>query len=156
METQQWRKIMAVVPQQIKVFNGTLLDNICLGNVQEEYQHVIDFCQNLGFDSYFTALPQGYLTIVGEEGINLSGGQQQLLALARALYQKPQLLFLDEFTSGMDKRTETFALEVLRRVKKEMAVIFITHRTQTALLADSVYILDNGIIQNEEVLAIMN
>lgn len=156
MATEQWRKIMAVVPQQIKVFNGTLLDNICLGNVQEEYQQIIDFCQKLGFDKYFTALPQSYLTIIGEEGINLSGGQQQLVALVRALYQKPQLLFLDEFTSGMDKRTETFALEVLKKVKDEMAVIFITHRTQTALLADKIYVLEDGVIQNEEVLAMMN
>lgn len=147
---------MAVVPQQIKIFNGTLLDNICLGNVQEEYQQVMEFCQKLGFDNSFFSLPQGYLTIIGEEGVNLSGGQQQLVALARAIYQKPQVLFLDEFTSGMDKRTEAFALQVLKNIKDEMAVIFITHRTQTALLADKVYILESGVIKSKEFAMVFN
>jgi ATP-binding cassette, subfamily C, bacteriocin exporter len=156
LSTEQWRNIMAVVPQQIKIFNGTLLDNICLGNVQEEYQQVMEFCQKLGFDNYFFSLPQGYLTIIGEEGVNLSGGQQQLVALARAIYQKPQVLFLDEFTSGMDKRTEAFALQVLKNIKDEMAVIFITHRTQTALLADKVYILESGVIKSEEFAMVLN
>ena len=156
LSTEQWRNIMAVVPQQIKIFNGTLLDNICLGNVQEEYQQVMEFCQKLGFDNYFFSLPQGYLTIIGEEGVNLSGGQQQLVALARAIYQKPQVLFLDEFTSGMDKRTEAFALQVLKNIKDEMDVIFITHRTQTALLADKVYILESGVIKSEEFAMVLN
>lgn len=145
-----WRKIIAVVPQQVKIFNGTLLDNICLGNVQEEYSKIIDFCKELGFDTYFSMLPQGYLTIIGEEGVNLSGGQQQLVALARALYSNPQLLFLDEFTSGMDKKTETFAIDVIKKLKDKIAVIFITHRKQTALLADKTYILQDGNILLEK------
>ena len=78
-------------PQPIKIFNGTLLDNICLSNSLEEGEAVVQFCQEFGFHAYFMKLPQNYLTLVGEEGINLSGGQQQLVGLARGLVPSPSI-----------------------------------------------------------------
>src|SRR5699024_2111276 len=89
---QNWRSRIASVPQQVKIFNGTLLENICLGDVQEEAEQMVQFCKSYGFDKYFENFPQQYGTILGEEGTNISGGQQQLVVLARALYQQPDLL----------------------------------------------------------------
>lgn len=144
--THSWRNIIAVVPQQVKIFNGTLLDNICLGDSINEAERVIAFCKQHGFDSYFSNFPQSYLTLIGEEGINISGGQQQLVALARALYKKPQVLILDEATSAMDKNLENFILNLLLKMKKEITVIMVTHRINTASKADKIFILENGTI----------
>ena len=139
-----WRNRIATVPQQIKIFNGTLLDNICLGNTLEEAEQVVKFCQEFGFSKYFEAFPQQYATLLGEEGVNISGGQRQLVALARALYQKPELLLLDEATSAMDRITEQEILKLIIRLKKDMAIILVTHRVQSAQLADRIYIIENG------------
>ena len=143
-----WRKLIGVVPQQVKIFNGTVLDNICVGDTSQEAENIISFCRTNGFDPYFSQLPQGYATIIGEEGINLSGGQQQLIALARALYQKPQLLILDEATSAMDRNTEAFILELLHKMKRELSVIMVTHRVKTAKKADRIYVIEEGVTKS--------
>ena len=143
--TPNWRNIVASVPQEIKIFNGTLLENIAIGNLREdEVIKIVHFCNQMGFNKYFEALPQAYLTLVGEEGINLSGGQKQLLALARALYRKPQVLLLDEATSAMDRNTEKFILNLLESLKNEMAILLITHKMQTAKISDRIYVIENG------------
>ncbi len=137
-----WRSQIGVVTQQVKLFNGTILENICLEetpNVQE----VINFCRETGLDSFINEFQQGYSTIINENSTNLSGGQQQLIALARALYQKPQVLLLDEATAAMDRRTEQFVLKLLQKKKKEMMVIFVTHRVQLARQTDFIYVIEN-------------
>jgi ATP-binding cassette subfamily B protein len=144
--TQSWRKMIGVVPQEVKVFNSSIIENIILGNVAEEGEAAIKFCQAIGLGTFFQQLPQSYMTIVGEEGINLSGGQKQLIALARALYRKPQLLLLDEATSAMDSQTEQFVLVLLDKLKSEMGILMVTHRPSIAKNADMVYVLKNGII----------
>ncbi|GAB3023562.1 ATP-binding cassette domain-containing protein [Spirosoma pulveris] len=142
-----WRTWVGCVPQPIKIFNGTLLDNICLGNSMEEAEAVVQFCQAFGFHDYFMKLPQNYLTLVGEEGINLSGGQQQLVGLARALFRRPQLLLVDEATSALDRQTEQFVLMLFERIKHELAIIMVTHRSQSVQVADRVYVMENGVLQ---------
>jgi ATP-binding cassette, subfamily C, bacteriocin exporter len=143
LDTNLWRQKIGAVPQEIKIFNGTLLENIVLGDMTHP-KEVIQFCEELGFERFFEQLPQSYLTLVGEEGINLSGGQKQLVALARALWQKPQLLLLDEATASMDKHTERFVMQLLQRLRGQMTVLLITHKVQTARQADRIYIIDNG------------
>ena len=142
-----WRKSVGIVPQDVKIFNGTLIDNIVLGDVLNEGAKAVEFCKNIGFDKFFGNFPQGYLTIVGEEGVNLSGGQKQLVALARALYQKPSLLLLDEATSAMDGLTEQFVLDLLDTLKPEMSILMVTHRNSIAEKADNVFVLQNGITE---------
>jgi len=140
-----WRKLIATVPQQVKIFQGTLLDNICLCNIHKQIQTIISFCKEYGLERYFLKSPQGYATQLGEGGINISGGQRQLVALARALYQRPQLLLLDEVTGAMDREMENDVFQLLDRLKENMAIILVTHRIQSAKFADRIYIIEDGV-----------
>ena len=138
-KTKVWRKRLGVVEQHPSIFNGTLVDNILIGRLAlpEELE---SFLNKYGFDSYFSKFPGGYSTPLGEEGINISGGQRQLVAFARALFDKPQLLILDEATSAMDKETELFILGLLQKLKKKMMIIFMTHREYSLKkIADRTY-----------------
>jgi len=145
----EWRECIASVPQEIKIFNAPLLQNISLREMStsEEIEKVVEFCNDIGLGPFFESFPQGYATLLGEEGINISGGQKQLVALARALYQKPQLLLLDEPTSAMDRETEQTVLALLSRLREKMAVMMVTHRVQSIKHADRIYILNNGMVQ---------
>lgn len=146
--TNSWRNIIGVVPQDIHIFNGNVIDNICLGNIEEEAENVLKFLVDNGFNKFIDDLPQSYLTILGEEGINLSGGQKQIIAFARALYRKPKILILDEATSAMDKETEQFITDILMNLKKEIAVFYISHRFHTLKnLSDRIYIIKDKNIQ---------
>ncbi|MCB0462948.1 MAG: ATP-binding cassette domain-containing protein, partial [Flavobacteriaceae bacterium] len=125
-----WRNKLSVVSQQTHIFNGNIFYNIVL---EEDYdqENIAAFCKSFGIDSFIDMLPQSYFTIVGEEGVNLSGGQRQIIAFARALYKKPQLLLLDEATASMDTKTEAFFIEILQKIKNEIIIIFVTHRIET-------------------------
>ncbi|WP_157560015.1 peptidase domain-containing ABC transporter [Kordia algicida OT-1] len=142
--TKDWRTIIGVIPQEITLFSGNVLDNILLGE-QAVFEDVHNFIQEYGFEDFIQSLPQGYATILGKEGVNLSGGQKQILALIRALYKKPQLLILDEFTSAMDRKTEYFVLQLLRRLKSKLSIIFISHRLHSLKqIADRIYVIEQG------------
>ncbi|WP_299896062.1 peptidase domain-containing ABC transporter [uncultured Aquimarina sp.] len=139
-----WRNIIGVIEQDIEIFNGTVLDNIILGN-EDTPENIIKFCEAYGLDIYIAQFPQGYTTILGEDGINLSGGQKQIIALARVLYKKPQLLILDEYTSAMDRKTEQFSLKLLQDIKDKIGIIFISHRLHSLpKIADQICVIENG------------
>ncbi len=143
-----WRKKIGSVPQDLKIFNGNLLYNITLSDQPGDYQKAVAFCEEKGFGKYFQEFSQGYLTLLGEEGVNLSGGQKQLVVLARALFREPQILLLDEATSAMDRNTENFFLALLQKAKSEMAILLVTHRIKTAQRCDRIYILEEGTIHS--------
>ena len=141
-----YRDLLGVVPQEITIFNGNVLDNILLGS-SDTLENVLNFIREYGFEFYFDQLPQGLITIVGEEGINLSGGQKQIIALARAVYKKPQFLIMDEATSAMDRNTENFTMKLFQKIKPNCAILFISHRLNILKnLADHIYILENKTI----------
>ncbi|MDR2911263.1 MAG: peptidase domain-containing ABC transporter [Bacteroidales bacterium] len=144
-DTNEWRNKIGVVPQESFIFNGTVLDNIAIGALQEEIPQIIEFCRETGFHRFIETLPQSYGTIVGEEGINLSGGQKQLVDWIRVLYRRPQILIVDEGTSSMDSQTEQFVFELLSKQKHNIAILFITHRLHLLRKwCDYIYILDNA------------
>ncbi|QHI36729.1 Putative multidrug export ATP-binding/permease protein [Kordia antarctica] len=148
--TKDWRSILGIVPKNIKIFNSHVLDNIILeeytiSNKIHAFEDIEAFIQEYGFEDFIQSLPQGYATILGESGVNLSGGQKQILALIRVLYKKPQLLILDEFTSAMDRNIERFVLQLLKRLKSKISTIFISHRLHSLKqIADHIYIIENG------------
>jgi ATP-binding cassette subfamily B protein len=146
--TPHWRNLVGVIPQDIHIFTGNVIDNILLGK-EDEPENIVNFCKKFGFEPFITDLPQGYSTLLGEEGINLSGGQKQIIALARVLYKKPQFLILDEATSAMDRNTEKFTLNLLSNLKQDIAVLFISHRLHTLKNnADKIFVLENGVISS--------
>ena len=147
-ETNLWRSNISVVPQDIHLFNGNVIYNICLDESEEETKKVLDFLNETGFAKYIDAFPQSFMTLLGEEGANISGGQKQIIALARALYRKPQILILDEASSAMDRETEQFTSDLLLKIKTQTSILLITHRLHILKkIADTIYILEKGKIQ---------
>ena len=138
------RKIISAVPQEEVVFNGTVADNICMVNTKDENQGVLSFCKRFGFDKYFEQFPMGYNTLLGEDGINISGGQQKLVSIARALYRNPRVLLLDEPTANMDRETENFIINLLADYKKDSIIVIVTHKISTAKDSDRIYIINEG------------
>lgn len=145
--TSDWRKKLGVIPQDVKIFNGSLIYNLTLSGDLNENENALQFCNKFGFDKYFNFLPQGYNTIIGEEGINLSGGQKQLIGFARALFHKPRILLLDEPTAAMDRNTESFVMDLLLSLRKEVAILLITHKVITGFKADEILIIEDGTIK---------
>lgn len=146
--SEQWAQLVSVVPQEVYIYNGTVLDNICFGIIPKDINEVVEFCTRYGFDKFIRELPQGLMTLVGEEGINLSGGQKQLVAFARALFKPSQILLLDEMTAAMDRQTERTICDLLLRLKEGHIVVFVTHRLETAKrIGDRIYVIDSGRIQ---------
>lgn len=144
-----WALVVATVPQASNLTRGTLVENICLENLTEKVENdVIAFCEQFGFDEYFRGFSSGYGTYLGEDGTKISGGEAQLVTLARALYQRPQLLLLDEATSAMDAKTEDFVFRLLKKIKSEMGILLVTHKVRTSQISDRVYIIENGTISN--------
>lgn len=145
-ELKSYRNLIGVIPQEITIFNGNVIDNILLGEADTS-ENISNFLIDFGFDAYFNQLPQGLATILGEEGINLSGGQKQIIALARVLYKKPQLLILDEATAAMDRNTEKFTINLFEKIKPKCSIFFISHRLNALKkMADTIYILENKTI----------
>nr|WP_315032747.1 peptidase domain-containing ABC transporter [uncultured Chryseobacterium sp.] len=120
-----WRNLISTVPQNIQLFNGNVLENIILSeHVNEKRLHEVI---SLGFDQFINSLPQGLLTLVGEEGINLSGGQKQLLGWMRALYHESQFLILDEPTSSLDEENRKLIYQIIQKLKSEKIIFIISH-----------------------------
>ncbi|NDV83402.1 peptidase domain-containing ABC transporter [Bacteroides sp. 51] len=144
-----WREQIGIMPQEIYFFNGTVLDNICLGLNKISPETVIETCEHYGLGKYISQLPQSYATKIGEDGINLSGGQKQLIALARILVMDPRIILLDEPTSSMDRQCEKFTLELLSAIKKTKIIIVVSHRLHVVKkYADKIYLIENQTINH--------
>ena len=133
-----WRSRVGLMPQNIKIFNATLIENICLEATEESVAKAIKLCNDLGVTKYFENLPLSYLTKVGEDGLNLSGGQRQLVGLCRALLSDPQILLLDEPTNNMDQSSRELLWSIISELKKDIICLVVTHDAQIAQKADAV------------------
>jgi ATP-binding cassette subfamily B protein len=148
-------RVLGVVPQVVQLFSGTVFDNLTLGDSAIGDDAVYEATAIAGADQFIRALPQGYRTPLGGSGsgagAHLSAGQQQLLALARALVHRPAVLLLDEATAAIDNASDAAFRAALRDrvLRRGCTVVTVAHRLITALDADRVIVLDRGRIVEE-------
>lgn len=144
-ENNSLRKIVGVVPQKVELFKGTIVENICLGDLDPDMNNVLQICQDVGLKQLIESLPEGLFTDVGENGALLSGGQKQKIALARVFYRKPEIVILDEATSSLDSNSEEQIFSAIYNLKNQgKTVIMIAHRLSTVQFADSIVVMSNG------------
>jgi subfamily B ATP-binding cassette protein MsbA len=139
------RRHVAVVTQQVTLFNDTVASNIAYGDLAGAPRAAIESAAEAAFASEFIKqLPQGFDTLVGENGVLLSGGQRQRLAIARALLKNAPILILDEATSALDTESERHIQAALDRVMKGRTTLVIAHRLSTIEKADVIMVMDAG------------
>ena len=139
------RRFIGIVPQKVELFSGTLLSNICLGDLQPDMRRVLDIITQLGLKDFVDALPKGLDTIVSEQGTTFSGGERQRIAIARALYKQPEVLIFDEATSSLDSISERFVKQTLHALAAQgKTIIVIAHRLSTIKDADRIVVIDKG------------
>lgn len=139
------RNLVSVVPQQIDMFSGNVIENIALGEEIPDIQRVIDITKSLGILEFIEKLPNGFQSDLGENGSQLSGGQKQRIAIARALYKNPEILILDEATSSLDTEAEITIQNALREFKNQgKTMIVIAHRLSTIAHADTIMVMKGG------------
>jgi ATP-binding cassette, subfamily B, bacterial PglK len=144
--TDAWHASLGVVHQDIFLADATLRRNIALGVPDDEIDEgrVREAVELAQLDTFVAALRDGLDTFVGERGVRVSGGQRQRLAIARALYRRPSVLFFDEGTSALDTTTETLLMEGLERLRGERTIIAVAHRLSTVRSCDRVVLIDGG------------
>lgn len=138
------RKAFAMVLQDTWLFQGTIFENIAYGNPAATLDDVIRVAKAAKIHSFITHLPEGYDTVLNEEGLNISQGQKQLLTIARAMLLDAKMLILDEATSSVDTRTELQIQEVMRLLMKGKTSFVIAHRLSTIQNADTILVVHAG------------
>jgi ATP-binding cassette, subfamily B, bacterial len=139
--TEALRNKTAYVPQDAMLFRGSIYDNIACGREGAAKDEVIAAAKDAGADEFISKLPKGYDTILLDDGKSLSGGQRQRIAIARALVKNAPILLLDEITSALDKENEKKIMETIYNLKKDKAVLLITHNDDVGAIADEVVML---------------
>lgn len=139
-----YRRRLAIVHQEVDVFNGTLMDNLLYGNPTATRDQVEAACRIARADEFIRQMPDGYATIVGERGVRLSGGQRQRLGIARALLVEPDVLVFDEATSSLDYESERAIQRAMGSILGTRTTIIIAHRLSTVRDADLIVVLDQG------------
>jgi ATP-binding cassette subfamily C exporter for protease/lipase len=132
------------LPQQVSLLEGTIAENVARFGPLDS-QHIIEACQRVGLHEAILRLPQGYDTRLDEQGLPLSGGQRQLLGLARAIYQGPALLVLDEPNASLDEFGEARLMQLLQTLKeKQTTIVVISHRSGVLKVTDDLLVLKRG------------
>ncbi|MEO0684720.1 MAG: ABC transporter ATP-binding protein [Cyanobacteria bacterium J06649_11] len=140
----EYRRRLAIVHQEVDIFNGTVLDNLTYGNQNVSFAEVEEACRIAKLDEVISLLSEGYYTVVGERGVRLSGGQRQRVGIARALLVNPDVLVFDEATSSLDYESERSIQLAMSSIQGTRTTIVIAHRLSTVREADKIVVLDNG------------
>ncbi len=133
---------VSIVNQKTFIFNMSIKDNLSLVDSNKDNQ--IKACKRVGIHKFIMSLPKGYNTILKEDATNISGGQKQLLSLARTLLTKAEIILLDEVTSSLDPKTTKQIIDLLKELKKDHTIIIITHNKDLMKKADKLVVLENG------------
>jgi len=147
------RKVVGIVPQNIELFAGNVIENIALGDHQPDTRRILEIIRQLQLEETIDQLPEGLYTWLGENASQLSGGQRQRLAIARALYLNPQIYIFDEATSFLDDRSEAVVKDLIKQLKADgKTIIMVAHRMSVIDMADEVFVFGKGeIIQQGSV-----
>jgi ABC-type multidrug transport system fused ATPase/permease subunit len=143
----QLRKQMALVPQDILLFGGTIYENIAYGMPGASLDEVKAAAKQANAHDFIMSFPEGYETVVGERGIKLSGGQRQRVAIARAILKNPVILLLDEATSSLDSESESLVQDALHNLMQNRTSFVIAHRLSTIRNADVIVVLEDGLVK---------
>jgi ATP-binding cassette, subfamily B, bacterial len=143
------RRQLGIVPQEGFLFSGSIRENIAFGRPEASLEEIEAAVATVGATTFVAALPEGIETEVGERGVQLSAGQRQLVAFARALLAEPRILILDEATSNVDVRTEKTIEKGLERLLQGRTAIVIAHRLSTIRRAGKIVVLEDGSIAEQ-------
>jgi ATP-binding cassette subfamily C protein CydD len=143
-DPEYWRTHVAWLPQRPHLFEGSIVDNIRLGKSGASIEAVRAAAREADADEFIQRLPQGYDTPVGERGQNLSGGQVQRIALARAFLKDAPLVLMDEATASLDPETEQRVVAALARLARGRSLLVVAHRLRTVVAADHIVVIDAG------------
>jgi len=138
------RRHVSMVAQENVLFSVSIMENVKYGNRYATDEQAIAACKAADLHDFIMSLPDGYETMIGEDGIKLSGGQKQRLALARALVCDPKVLILDDVTSALDGETEARVQDALKQVMKGRTTFIIAHRLSSVVDADRIVVMDEG------------
>jgi len=138
------RRSLGIVLQDTNLFTGTVLENIRYGRLDATDAECMDAAKLAGADDFITRLPEGYNTMLTSNGANLSQGQRQLIAIARAAVADPPVMILDEATSSIDTRTEAIVSRGMDKLMEGRTVFVIAHRLSTVMNSDVIMVLDHG------------
>jgi len=138
------RKLISVVDQNTFLFNDTVANNIAYGHTDSSSGHIEAAARAANAHDFIVQLPDGYNTLIGENGTMLSGGQRQRVAIARALIKNAPILFLDEATSALDSASEKVVQEALDRLMANRTTLVVAHRLSTVVNADRICVIDGG------------
>ena len=147
----EWYKKIGYVPQSVYLTDDTIKKNIAFGLLEDDIDDALidQAVEKASLNKFLNTLPKGLETVVGENGIRISGGQQQRIGIARALYRDPEILILDEATSSLDQSTEKKIIESIQLLKRKKTLILITHRLSTVKICDKIFFIDKGKITKQ-------
>ena len=141
------RKNISLVSQDVILFDDTVRNNISYAKPANE-EEVIKACKFAASDEFIKKLPQGYDTMIGENGIRLSGGQKQRISIARAILKESPIILLDEATSSLDAESEEIVQNAINNLTKNKTTLVIAHRLSTIHNADKIFVIKNGKVIN--------
>tara|TARA_Y100000590_G_scaffold460302_1_gene619325 strand:+ start:327 stop:2069 length:1743 start_codon:yes stop_codon:yes gene_type:complete len=143
------RKNISLVSQDTTLFDDTIKNNIRYANIDVNEQDIVEAAKLSFADEFINRLPNKYDTIIGENGVKLSGGEKQRLSIARAMLKDSKIILLDEATSSLDAETENKIQKAINFLTKGRTTLVIAHRLSTILNSDKIYVIDNGSVVDE-------
>jgi subfamily B ATP-binding cassette protein MsbA len=143
------RALFGLVSQDVILFNDTISNNICFSKTSFSEQDIITAAKIADAHNFITSMPQQYQTIIGDRGMNLSGGQRQKISIARAILNNPPILVFDEATSSLDSQSEISVQKAIEKITKDKTTIIIAHKLKTVQDADRILVLSKGKIMEE-------
>lgn len=144
LDNSEFRKFIATVEQEIFLFNDTIYENMKFGKIDAKLDDIMKIAKIAQAEEFIEKLPLGYDTILGENGVKISGGQAQRIAIARALILNPSILIIDDGASALDAKTEKLIQDAIKDILKTRTTLITTHRLAIIAEADKILILDKG------------